>query len=118
MAAGPERISRPATKQDLIGTWEMISVKPVTDKNDPAFFPYQRFTFQPDSSVKMMAAEKPFTKEWEDKFKKTPASVDYSLNEKGILTLSWQKRPHTEQVVCAYVTQDIPREKVARIYTY
>ena len=113
--AAPEKISRAATKADLVGTWEMVSVRPVADKNDPTYFPYQRFAFQPDSSMKVMVADKPFTKEWADKFKKTPASIDYSLNEKGILTLSWQQRPHSEQAVCGYVMRDIPSEMTAKL---
>src|SRR5262245_42324996 len=71
--AAKERASRPAVKADLVGTWDMVSVQPVHDKKDPVFYPYQRFVFNPDASMKFMVSDKPFTKDWLDKFKKQQA---------------------------------------------
>ncbi len=113
--AETQKASRACAKQDLIGIWEMVSVKPIHDKQDPVFFPYQKFVFNKDSSMKFMASEKPFTKDWLDKFQKQPAEIDYSLNEKGVLTLTWHSRAHTELAVCAYVLSDVPPEILAKI---
>ena len=110
-----DKASRPAAKADLIGVWDMVSVKPVYDKTDPVFFPYQRLVFNSNSSMKTMSSEKPFTKEWLDKFQKQPAEVDYSLSDKGLLTLTWQSRPHNEQAICAYVLSDVPPQVLAKI---
>src|SRR5262245_59572626 len=99
-AQAADKVSRAAIKKDLVGIWEMVSVSPVYDKNDPVFFRYQRFVFNPDSSMKFMASEKPFTQTWLYKFKKQPAEIDYSLDEKGIITLMWQKQPHRENAIC------------------
>ena len=107
--------SRPAKKEDLVGSWDMVAVKPVYDKNDPVFYPYQRFVFGKDSSMKFMASEKPFTKQWLDKFAKQPPEIDFTLNEKGFLTLTWQTRPHNETAVCAYVLKDVPPEVLIKI---
>ena len=113
--AEQERVSRPAKKEDLIGSWDMVSVKPVHDKDDPVFYPYQRFVFGRDSSMKFMSSDKPFTQAWLDKFAKQPPEIDFTLNEKGILMLTWQTRPHNETVVCSYVLKDVPPEVLVKI---
>ena len=113
--AADEKMSRPATKADLVGVWEMASVQPIHDKNDPVFFPYQRFVFGGNASMKFISSEKPFTKEWLDKFKKQPAEIDFSVNEKGVLTLSWQKIVHAEKALCTYVLKDVPVEVLLKL---
>ena len=117
-SAETEKASRACTKSDLVGSWDMVSVNPVFDKKDAVFFPYQRFIFSPDSSMKFMASEQPFTKEWLDKFGKQPREIDYSLNDKGLLTLTWQTRPHSEVALCAYVLKDVPPEVLAKIPSF
>lgn len=113
--AADEKMSRPASKADLVGTWEMASVQPVHDKNDPVFFPYQRFMFGANSSMKFISSEKPFTKEWLNKFKKQPAEIDFTVNEKGVLTLSWQKVSHAENILCSYVLKEVPAEVLSKL---
>ena len=115
LAFAADKASRPCKKEDLVGTWEMVLVRPIYDRTDPVFFPYQKFVFNRDSSMKFMSSEKPFTKEWLDKFQKQPAEIDYSLDEKGLLTLTWHSRPHSEMAVCAYVLNDVPPEVLAKI---
>ncbi len=114
-ALAAEKASRPCTKDDLVGSWDMVLVKPVYDKKDPVFFPYQRLEFKKDSSMKFISSEQPFTKEWLDKFEKQSPEIDYSLSEKGLLTLTWQTRPHSEVAVCAYVLSDVPAEVLAKV---
>ena len=113
--AAEEKASRPALKKDLVGTWELVSVRPVHDAQDPAFYPYQHFEFNSNSSMKFMTSEDPFTKGWLDKFRKQPAEIDYRLDEKGLLTLMWQKRPHEERAICAYVLRDVPSDVLAKL---
>jgi hypothetical protein len=110
-----ERASRSALKSDLVGSWEMVSVQPIRDKSDPVFFPHQRFVFNPNSSMKFMSSDRPFSKEWLDKFQTQDAEIDYSLNEKGVLTLSWQKKPYTESALCSYVLKDVPAEVLLKL---
>ncbi len=110
-----EKASRPCKKEDLVGVWEMVSVKPVHDKADAVFFPYQKFVFRQDASMKFMSSEKPFTKEWLDKFQKQPTEIDFTLDDKGLLTLTWQARPHSEFAICAYVLNEVPPEVLAKI---
>ena len=114
-ASAAEKASRSCTKEDLIGVWEMTSVKPVFDKSDPVFYPHQKFVFNKDSSMKFITSEKPITKEWQDKFNKQPTEIDYTLSNKGLLTLTWQSRPHNEQAICAYVLNDVPQDILAKI---
>ena len=110
-----EKASRPAKKEDLAGVWDMVAVKPVLDKTDAVFYPFQRFVFNKDSSMKFMVSEKPFTKEWLDKFQKQSSEIDYSLDARGLLTLTWQSRPHNEMAVCAYVLMDVPPNVLAKL---
>ena len=114
-AADGQGASRPTLKQDLVGTWELVSVRPLYNKKDPVFYPYQRFVFNADSSMKFMASQKPFTKEWLDKFDRQTAEIDYSLSEKGMMVLTWQKQPHSENALCAYVLKDVPSEIAAKL---
>jgi hypothetical protein len=110
-----DKASRPCKKEDLIGTWEMISVKPVYDKTDPVFFPFQKFVFKQDSSMKFISSEKPLTKEWLEKFQKQPVEIDYTLSDKGIVTMTWHSRPHNDSALCAYTLSDVPPELLAKI---
>ena len=109
------KASRAATKADIVGTWDLVSVKPLLDKKDPVFFPYQRFVFDADSSMKSMVSDKPFTKEWLDKFERQPREIDYSLNGQGLLTLTWQTQAHSEMAVCAFVLKDVPADVLAKM---
>ena len=113
--AADEKVSRPAKKEDLVGTWDMVTVKPEHDKSDPVFYAHQRFVFGKDSSMKFITSEDPFTKEWLDKFAKQPPEIDFSLSDRGLLTLTWQTRPHNETAVCAYVLKDVPPDVLTRI---
>ena len=107
--------SRPATKADLVGVWDLVSVRPVYDKKDPVFFPYQRFVFKADSSMKTMVSTEPFSKEWLAKFEKQSSEIDYTVSDKGLLTLIWQNRPHSETAVCAFVLKGVPPEVLAKV---
>ena len=113
--AAAESPSRPATKKDLVGTWELVSVRPVTDPKDPVFYPYQRYQFNGNSSMKYMTSGTPFTKEWLDKFRKEPAEIDFRVDERGVLSLMWQKIRHEESAICALVQKDVPAEVLAKI---
>ena len=113
--AAADKASRPAAKADLVGAWEMVSVKPTYDKADPVFYPYQRFVFNGDSSLKVISSEQSFTKEWLEKFQKQPAEIDYSLSNKGLLTMTWNSRPHIASAICAYVLSDVPPEVLSKV---
>ena len=113
--AETNKASRPAVKKDLVGTWDMVSVRPVYDGSDPVFYEHQRFVFNPNASMKFIASERPFSKEWLDKFRKQPAEIDYSIDEKGLPTMMWQKMPHQEKAIAAYVLQDVPADVLAKL---
>lgn len=111
------KVSKPCTKAELVGVWEMVSVMPAVSKKDPVFYPHQRFVFNGDSSMKVMTSEKPFDAKVLAAFKSQPTEIDYSLDAKGILTMSWSRRPHTELAICAYVLQDVPPDMLKKIPT-
>ena len=107
--------SRPCTKAELVGNWDMVSVIPVLNKEDPAFYPYQKFAFNRDSSMKVMTSDKPFDAKALAAFKSQPSGINYSLDPKGILTMTWSARPHTEYAICAYILQEVPPEILKKI---
>ena len=113
--AAAEKVSRPATKKDMVGTWELVAVRPIHDPKDPVFYPFQRYVFDGDASMKYMVSEKPFAKEWLDKFAKQPREIDYRVDEKGILSLLWQSKPHQEMAICAFVLQNVPPDVLAKV---
>ncbi len=108
-AANPS-VSRPATKADLVGSWDLVSVRPIHDKKDPAFFSHQRYEFKQDSSMKFMVSQEPFNKEWLDKFTKQSNEINYSVTAKGLLTFTWSNKPFSESAIAAVVIQDMPKE--------
>jgi hypothetical protein len=108
--AGNPSVSRPATKADLVGVWDLINVRPIHDKKDPAFFPNQRYEFKQDSSMKFMVSQQAFNKEWLDKFAKQPNEINYSVSAKGLLTFTWSNKPFSESAIAAVVVQDMPKE--------
>ena len=114
-SAETQHASRPCTKADLVGTWEMKSVSPMLDPKDAVFFQHQSFVFSGDSSMKFISSENSFTKDWLDKFESQPKLIDYSVNEKGFLTLTWQQKPHSETAVCAYALKDVPADVLAKV---
>ena len=109
------KASKPCTKAELIGAWDMVSVTPVLDNQDPTFYPYQKFAFNRDSSMKVMTSNKPFDAKALAAFKSQPSEINYSLDPKGILTMTWSTRPHTEYAICAYVLQEVPPEILKKI---
>lgn len=108
-AANPS-VSRPATKADLVGVWDLVSVRPIHDKKDPAFFPHQRYEFHKNSGMKFMVSQQVFDKEWLSKFKKQPTEINYSVSAKGLLTITWSNKPFSESAIAAIVIQDMPKE--------
>ena len=84
-AFAADKASRPAAKSDLIGVWEMVSVKPVYEKADPVFFPYQRIEFNKDSSMKSMTSEKPFTKDIAARVKAVDRVIDAAAGTFGLV---------------------------------
>ncbi len=108
-------VSRPALKTDLVGVWDLVSVRPIHDKKDPAFYPYQRYEFSQNASMKFMVSQEVFNKEWLDKFKKQPAEINYSVSDKGVLTFTWSSKPFSESAIAAVVVQDMPKEVLDKL---
>ena len=113
--APQQKVIKPCTKAELVGLWDMVSVMPVLNKQDPTFYPYQKFAFNSNSSMKVMTSDKPFDTNASAAFKSQPSEIDYSLDPKGILTMTWSARPHTEYAICAYILQEVPPEILKKI---
>src|SRR5438067_2354890 len=80
---------RPCTRTDVIGIWAMIrqgtarSVQ--VDSTDPSFYPYQRFAFRADASVRHLAAPAPVGPEEQRVILSAPTTVTWSVDRQGRL---------------------------------
>ncbi len=85
----PRDALRPCTRGDLIGTWAMIrqgtapSVR--VDATDPDFYPYQRYAFSADRSMRRLTATVPVGLEEQRTILSAPATTTWSIDERGRL---------------------------------
>ena len=80
---------RPCRRADVIGVWAMVRLGTATsahvDRADPAFYPYQRFAFRSDASLRHLAAAAPVGPEEERTLLSAPTTVTWSLDDQGRL---------------------------------
>jgi hypothetical protein len=80
---------RPCTRGDLIGTWAMIrlgtgpSVR--VDQSDPYFYPYQRYAFSANRSMRHLAATAPVGPEEQQAILSAPPTTTWTVDDKGRL---------------------------------
>jgi hypothetical protein len=82
-------VLRPCRRADLIGTWAMIrlgtppSVR--VDEADPDFYPYQRYAFSADRSMRHLTALAPVGPEEQRTILSAPATITWTVDDKGRL---------------------------------
>jgi len=104
---------------DLVGTWEMKSLnsKIKTNPKDPFTWPYQRVIFDKKGDVKEMTSQKTIEGDRAviQKFENTLSTSKYSLDERGVLSITKLELTYPEKCLCAYVTKDLPPGVLAKI---
>ncbi len=114
-----QKVGRACVMSDLVGTWEMKSLnsKIKTNPKDPFAWPYQRFIFDKKGDVKEMTAQIPIegNRAAIQKFENSLSLSRYSLDERGVLSITKLELHYPERCLCAYVTRDLPPEALAKI---
>src|SRR5437660_12057048 len=80
-ADDPREALRSCTRADLIGIWAMIrqgtAPSARVDLTDPSFYPYQRFAFRADASLRHLAAPAPVGPEEQRVILSAPPTVTW-----------------------------------------
>jgi hypothetical protein len=80
---------RPCTRGDLIGTWAMIRLGTApsvrVDQSDPYFYPYQRYAFSANRSMRHLAATAPVGPEEQQAILSAPPTTTWTVDDKGRL---------------------------------
>jgi len=80
---------RSCTRADLIGIWAMIrqgtAPAALVDLADPSFYPYQRFAFRADGSLRHLAAPAPVGPEEQRVILSAPTTTTWAVDAKGRL---------------------------------
>ena len=110
---------RPCTMSDLIGTWEMknINAKIKIDPKDSFGWPYQRFAFDKKGDAKEMTSTTPIESNSAviKRFNNAVSLSKFTVNERGILSISKIESPNPEICMCSYATKDVPPEILEKI---
>jgi hypothetical protein len=88
-ADDPHDALRPCTRGDLIGTWAMIRLGTAPsvrmDESDPYFYPYQRYAFSADRSMRHLTATAPVGPEQQQAILSAPPTTTWTVDDKGRL---------------------------------
>jgi hypothetical protein len=80
---------RPCTRGDLIGTWAMIRLGTApsvrVDQSDPYFYPFQRYAFSANRSMRHLAATAPVGPEEQQAILSAPPTTTWTVDDKGRL---------------------------------
>lgn len=110
---------RACLTSDLVGTWEMknISAKIKINPNDSFGWPYQRFVFDRRGDFKQMASTTPIEgdKPLIEKFNRAASISRFSLDERGILSITKLESREPERCMCGYATKEAPPEVLAKL---
>jgi len=87
-AEDPRDVLRPCRSSDLIGTWAMIrlgTAPSVRVGADPAFYPYQRYAFSTDRSLRHLTAPAPVGPAEQKVLLSAPATTTWTIDDAGRL---------------------------------
>ena len=88
---------RPATLNDLEGTWWMVEISLMSHFNrvDPFVLPHQRYHFAANRKMKVITSTPPFRKALLDMFDNRDPATTFKISDDGevtITSLAWRKR--------------------------
>jgi len=88
-ADDPNEALRPCMRADLIGVWAMIRLGTArsvrVDPTDPSFYPYQRFVFRADASLRHLTAPAPVGPEEQRAILSAPPTITWTVDGEGRL---------------------------------
>ena len=111
-------VLRPCTRGDLVGTWAMIRLGTApsvrADASDPACYPYQRYAFSADRGMRHLTAPAPIGPEEQKVVLSAPATVTWTVDDKGRLLTRKDGAPAPEVDACQVLLAKVsdPRSPV------
>lgn len=109
---------RPCTRGDLVGTWAMIRLGTApsvrVDQSDPYFYPYQRYAFSADRSMRHLTATAPVGPEEQKAILSAPPTTTWTVDDTGRLLTRKSGAPGPEVDACQILLTKIsdPRSPV------
>ncbi len=111
-------VTRSCTPADLPGAWEVIrfgSVPSVrVDRSDPAFYPYQRYVFGKDATVRQLGSPTKITAADHRALLAAAAAGTWAVDEGGRLLLLPEGKARLERITCLVLVEEVvdPKNRV------
>lgn len=118
VAQEAEEALRPCRRADLIGAWEVVrfgTAPPVrVDRNDPYFYPHQRYVFRTDATLRHLASTKAITPDDHWAMLAAPATITWAVDERGRLLTQKDGVPRLEISACEVLVKEVadPRSRI------
>lgn len=109
---------RPCKAADVIGTWEVIrfGTAPafLVDRSDPSFYPYQRYVFASNATVRHLTSKTKITPADHRALVATTAAATWAVDGAGKLLVQKAGATRLETAACAVLTKEVvdPRSRV------
>lgn len=109
---------RPCKAADLIGTWEVIRFGTVpaflVDRSDPYFYPYQRYVFATNATVRHLTSQTRITPADHRALLAATAPATWAVDGAGKLLVLKEGAIQLETATCAVLTKEVvdPRSRV------
>ncbi len=103
-------VTRPCTAADLIGAWQVIrfgvTSRERMDPNDPAFFPFQRYVFAKDATLRYLSSKTPIRKTNQPALLATAQPGTWAV-EGGRLLLLRQGQAALDRSLCLVLVKEV-----------
>ncbi len=108
-------MTRPCTQADLIGTWEVVRFGTVpslhVDRSEPVFFPYQRYVFGTNATVRHLASQTKITRDAHKALLATAVAGTWAVDGDGRLMLLRDGQASLEQSACLVLVKEVEDRK-------
>lgn len=108
---------RPCKPADLIGAWEVIrfgaAPAVLVDRSDPYFYPYQRYVFASNATVRHLTSRTKITPAAHRALLAATAPATWAVDGAGKLLVQTEGAPRLETAACAVLTKEVvdPRSR-------
>lgn len=109
---------RPCRPADLIGAWEVIRFGAApsfpVNRRDPYFYPYQRYVFAANATVRHLTSQTRITPEAHRALLAATSPATWAVDGEGKLLLQHPGATWLETAACAVLTKEVidPRSRV------
>lgn len=114
----PSEALVPCVRADLVGTWAVIRFGSVlsarVDREDPYFYPYQRYIFHADASMRHLTSTTPVTPEDHRAILAAPVTTTWTVDDRGRLLTQKDGAPRPDVDACQVLVTKVvdPRSRI------